>query len=50
MYDREIARRLEQIFAADLKRSRKVSYEEWDARGFKEKFFALFAFPIEEQL
>ena len=50
MHDREIAQRLEQNFAADLKRSIKVSYEEWDARGFKEKFFALFAFPVEEQL
>jgi len=50
VYDRKIAQRLEQIFAADLKRSRKVSYEEWDARGLKEKFFELFAFPVEEQL
>jgi cardiolipin synthase len=49
-YDREVAQKLEQIFATDLSRSRKVTYEEWQARGLKEKFFELFAFPVEEQL
>jgi hypothetical protein len=38
------------MFAADLKRSKKVTYAEWQARGLKEKFFELFAFPVEEQL
>ena len=50
LYNRPLAQRLEAAFAADLRRSRKVTYEEWDARGLKEKFFELFAFPVEEQL
>ena len=50
LYDRSLARQLEEIFAEDLKHSRKISYEEWDNRGIKEKFFELFTFPVEEQL
>ena len=50
VYDRDVAQSLAEIFAADLKRSKKVTYEEWQARGLKEKFFELFAFPVEEQL
>jgi cardiolipin synthase A/B len=50
LYDKPLARQLEEIFAEDLKLSRKVTYEEWDNRGLKEKFFELFAFPVEEQL
>jgi len=50
VYDPDVAQSLEQIFATDLKRSRRVTYEEWQARGLKEKFFELFAFPVEEQL
>jgi cardiolipin synthase len=50
VYDRDVAQKLEQIFTRDLERSRRVTYEEWQARGLKEKFFELFAFPVEEQL
>ena len=50
LHDRSVAQSLEQVFAEDLKHSRKITYEEWDARGLKEKFFELFAFPVEEQL
>ena len=50
VYDRDVAQNLAEMFAADLKRSKKVIYEEWQARGLKEKFFELFAFPVEEQL
>ena len=50
LYDRSLAQDLEAVFAEDLRRSRRVTYEEWDARGLKEKFFELFAFPVEEQL
>jgi len=50
VYDRDGAQNLAEIFAADLKRSKKVTYAEWQARGLKEKFFELFAFPVEEQL
>ena len=50
LYDRPLARQLEQTFAEDLKHARKITYEEWDNRSFKEKFFELFTFPVEEQL
>jgi len=50
LYDRPLAQRLEKDFAEDLKHSRKITYEEWEARPLKEKFFELFTFPVEEQL
>jgi cardiolipin synthase len=50
LYDRSLARQLEEVFTQDLKLSRKITYEEWDNRGLKEKFFELFTFPVEEQL
>ena len=50
LYDRTLARQLEDTFAQDLKHSRKITYEEWQGRGLKEKFFELFTFPVEEQL
>ncbi len=50
LYDKSVAQGLEERFAEDLKHSRRITYEEWAARGIKEKLFELFAFPVEEQL
>jgi cardiolipin synthase len=50
LFDRALARRLEMKFFEDLKYSRRITHEEWDNRGLKEKFFELFTFPVEEQL
>jgi cardiolipin synthase len=50
LYDKSVAQSLENVFAEDLKHSRKITYEEWDSRGLKEKLFELFSFPVEEQL
>jgi cardiolipin synthase len=50
VYDGRLAHRLQEIFEQDLKYSKKVSYEEWSARGLAERFFELFAFPLREQL
>src|ERR1044071_832073 len=50
LYDRNLAQRLEAEFAEDLKHSRRITYEEWQARGWTEKLFELFSFPVEEQL
>jgi cardiolipin synthase len=50
VYDAGLAGRLEEIFAQDLKYAKKVTYQEWSARGFAERFFELFAFPLREQL
>ena len=50
VYDSAFAHRLDEIFANDLKHAKKITYQEWDSRGFKEKFFELFSFPIREWL
>jgi cardiolipin synthase len=50
LYDRGLARHLEKGFVEDLKHARKITYEEWQSRPLKEKFFELFTFPVEEQL
>jgi cardiolipin synthase len=50
VYDGGVAERLHKIFHDDLKYSKKITYEAWEARGFKEKFFELFAYPIRDLL
>ena len=50
LHDRTLAGELEQAFWQDVKFARKITYEEWQDRGLKEKFFELFTFPVEEQL
>jgi cardiolipin synthase len=50
IYDGGVAERLHKIFHEDLKYSKKITYEDWKARGLKEKFFELFAYPIRDLL
>jgi cardiolipin synthase len=50
VYDSLVAGRLEEHFREDLKYSKQITYEHWKGRGFKEKFFEIFAFPIRELL
>jgi cardiolipin synthase len=50
VYDRSVAERLQRVFHEDLRHSKKITYEDWQARGFKEKFFELFAYPIRDLL
>ena len=50
VYDRSIARKLEQIFLADLDASRRVTYEAWKDRGLGSKFLEVLAFPIRDLL
>jgi cardiolipin synthase len=50
VYDGGVAERLHKIFQDDLKHSKKITYEDWQARGFKEKFFEKFAYPIRDLL
>jgi cardiolipin synthase len=50
VYDGGVAERLHKIFHDDLRYSKKITYEDWQARGFKEKFFELFAYPIRDLL
>jgi cardiolipin synthase A/B len=49
-YDRAVAGELEKAFADDLKHSRKLTYEAWKARPWREKFLELFTIPLKEQL
>ncbi|MBI3804262.1 MAG: cardiolipin synthase B [Nitrospirae bacterium] len=37
-HDREVAGRLEEVFQEDLDHSRRVSYEEWEKRPYRERF------------
>jgi cardiolipin synthase len=50
VYDAALARRLEEIFQEDLKRSKKITYEEWTSRGIFERLFEFFTFPVKELL
>jgi cardiolipin synthase len=50
VYNREIAQRLERIFADDLKYAERVTYEQWQSRSLYERVMEMFAFPIKEQL
>jgi cardiolipin synthase len=50
VYNREIAGRLERVFEEDLKHAKKLTYEEWQARPWREKFLELFTIPLKEQL
>lgn len=49
-YDRAVAGELEKAFADDLKYSKKLTYEAWKARPWREKFLELFTIPLKEQL
>ena len=50
VYDRNLASKLEEIFREDLKYSKKITYDAWAARPWRERFFELFAYPLQEQL
>lgn len=50
VYSRSVARRLEQVFADDLKHSRRVSYDEWRRRPLLDRVLELLTIPIRDQL
>jgi cardiolipin synthase len=50
VYDGTLARRLEASFFEDLQYSRRITYQDWEARGLRERFFEMFAFPFKDQL
>jgi cardiolipin synthase len=50
VYDRGIGRQFEEIFAADLRHARRVSYEEWRRRGITARVFELVVAPIRDLL
>ncbi|HSB41053.1 MAG TPA: phospholipase D-like domain-containing protein [Methylomirabilota bacterium] len=50
IYDARVARRLEEVFAKDLERSRPVTYEGWRRRGLFARILETFSIPIRSQL
>ena len=50
VYDGDIARRLEEVFEADLKESREVTYQQWADRGFFSRFLEFLSIPVRGQL
>ncbi|MPZ77272.1 MAG: cardiolipin synthase [Deltaproteobacteria bacterium] len=50
VYDRGVAAELEKAFAQDLRHSKKLTYEAWKSRPWREKFLELFTIPFKEQL
>ena len=50
IYDRGWAERLEDVFEADLKRSRRIGYDEWKRRPFRQKMVERFSSLLSSQL
>jgi cardiolipin synthase A/B len=50
VYDRGVARKLEQVFLGDIEASRQVTYESWKHRGFSSKMLEVLALPIRDLL
>lgn len=50
VYDTAFAGQLEKSFQEDLKYSKKLTYEAWNARPLIDKILELFSIPIKEQL
>jgi cardiolipin synthase A/B len=50
VYDREFAGRLERVFADDLSRSRRVTYEAWRRRPLTDRLIELLILPIRDLL
>jgi len=50
VYDRAIARRLEDVFQADLAYATPVHLERWQRRGMQARLFEIFMFPLRDML
>jgi cardiolipin synthase len=50
IYSTDVASRLERVFADDLIRSHKLTYEAWKHRGVKSRLLEWLSLPIKEQL
>src|SRR4029453_2010821 len=46
VYDRGVARRLEDVFEQDLANSRQVTYGDWRQRGLARRFLELLSVPL----
>jgi len=50
VYDGDVPRRLEEVFAQDLANSRPVTYREWSRRSLASRFLELLSLPLREQM
>jgi cardiolipin synthase A/B len=50
VYDREVGRQFEEIYATDRRQAREVTYEEWRHRGVTARIFELVVAPIRDLL
>ncbi|HEV8586813.1 MAG TPA: phospholipase D-like domain-containing protein [Methylomirabilota bacterium] len=50
VYSRRVARQLEEVFYADVARSRRVTYEAWKDRGVRARMLEVLALPIRDLL
>ena len=50
MYDTGVASRLEEVFEADLRQSRRVEYADWANRGLKTRLQELVVLPVRDLL
>jgi cardiolipin synthase A/B len=50
LYNKGVAQKLEQVFAEDLRYSRKVDPRRWRARGLRDRFLEFLARPLRELL
>jgi cardiolipin synthase len=50
VYDRVIGARFEEIFAADRRHSRQITYDEWQRRGLTARLFELIVAPVRDFL
>jgi cardiolipin synthase A/B len=50
VYHTTVVAQLEQVFADDLKYSRKIEYQQWRGRGFFNQLLEVLSLPVREQL
>jgi cardiolipin synthase A/B len=50
VYHTTVVAQLEQVFAEDLKYSRKIEYQQWRGRGFFNHLLEVLSLPVREQL
>jgi len=50
VYSREVAQRMETVFAEDIAHSRQVTYKDWKSRGITAKLLETLALPIRDLL
>jgi cardiolipin synthase len=50
VYDRTVARQLEEAFAADVAHARRIDHATWESRGLRARLFELVVLPVRDLL